>query len=342
MAILLTIVMATLLLAIIATAAASVPQDIAWRQQGAMAHFNVQVPSTTPAQFVTIDVVAAQQMALGSGDDVVYLKITHPNSGGTSERTYTTGFDSWSLSSAEIILTNVPVDFGGAPSNHDIVITWQMTSATTDNTYTDSGGHTISAPGQWRSGNTGAGDKATISMYDAKYYHKGTGAHAVFQSDWAALGEQTRPIIGSCNLAGTYKSSFGVGENVFAQGTGYGSSQSYNAYVVRDTTWKDNLDISSTDVINTVTVNSDPSGVISATQVYTNAQPGLYDIVVDINHNGKYDVGVDALCDNIVLTGGFFVVPEYALGGALLALVSCFAAFAVIHRRDTHPKLATL
>jgi hypothetical protein len=69
--------------------------------------------------------------------------------------------------------------------------------------------------------------------------------------------------------------------------------------------------------------------------VWNNAQPGKYDIIVDVNNNGKYDAATDALDDNdILVTAGFFVVPEYPFGG-LLALAACFVGFAAFKKRRT-------
>lgn len=63
--------------------------------------------------------------------------------------------------------------------------------------------------------------------------------------------------------------------------------------------------------------------------------PGKYDIVVDVNGNGVYDDGVDALDDkDVQVTAGFFVIPEY-LFGTILALIGCFAAFGIFRFRRT-------
>jgi hypothetical protein len=78
------------------------------------------------------------------------------------------------------------------------------------------------------------------------------------------------------------------------------------------------------------TVSSDSSGNINLIAVWNEPlTPGKYDIVVDVNGNGRYDNGVDALCNNkITATAGFFVIPEY-LFGTISGLVGCFAAFSV-------------
>ena len=55
-----------------------------------------------------------------------------------------------------------------------------------------------------------------------------------------------------------------------------------------------------------------------------------------MNGNGKYDAGVDALDDNqMQVTAGFFVVPEYPLG-TFLGVVTCIAALAVFKSKRIH------
>lgn len=55
--------------------------------------------------------------------------------------------------------------------------------------------------------------------------------------------------------------------------------------------------------------------------------PGKYDIVVDVNGNGKYDSGIDAIdSDDVQISGGFLVIPEYPVG-AIVGLAGCLAAF---------------
>ncbi len=61
------------------------------------------------------------------------------------------------------------------------------------------------------------------------------------------------------------------------------------------------------------------------------------DIVVDVNGDGKYNAGVDAI-DTLDINGaGFFVIPEYAVG-TILALAVCFAGV-LVYRRSKRAKL---
>jgi hypothetical protein len=142
------------------------------------------------------------------------------------------------------------------------------------------------------------------------------------------------PTIESCNSAGTRKDTFNISDNVYANGSGYAPSTTYDIYVVNDVvTWSDGMVIPSRVDATALTVISDGSGRVLPAKVWNASLiPGRYDVVVDVNANGKYDLGIDALDDNdIQVTGGFLVIPEYTLG-TLLALSGCFAAFGLFYR----------
>jgi hypothetical protein len=132
------------------------------------------------------------------------------------------------------------------------------------------------------------------------------------------------PTIESCDSAGAKKDSFNPSETVYAYGSGYAPSTVYSLYVVPDVTWTNGMAILGT----AISVSSDSSGNIPPTTVMSPPlTPGKYDIVVDVNGNGVYDAGVDALDDNdIQVTAGFLVIPELWFG-ALMGLAGCFAAF---------------
>lgn len=129
--------------------------------------------------------------------------------------------------------------------------------------------------------------------------------------------------IESCDSAGNKKDTFNSVEIVYAKGSGYLRSRNFNLTIVPDTTWVDGMPISGM----LVSVSSDASGNIQPTAVWNPPlNIGKFDIVVDVNGNGIYDAGIDALDDNdVVTTAGFLVVPELPMG-ALIGIVGCFAA----------------
>ena len=79
-----------------------------------------------------------------------------------------------------------------------------------------------------------------------------------------------------------------------------------------------------------ITVSSDAIGDIPATLVWGDPLVvGKYDIVVDVNGNGMYDEGIDALDDSdIEVTAGFNVIPEVPLGTIMASAVMIIALVA--------------
>ena len=140
--------------------------------------------------------------------------------------------------------------------------------------------------------------------------------------NWEA---QRVPAIESCDDAGVQRDVFGLDGTVYVFGSGFGMSQTYNVYIVYDTAWFDGANI--TGIVQEVTASSDSSGNISLTAVWNKPlTPGVYDILVDVNGNGKYDAGVDALYSSkVIAAAGNSLMTEY-LFGTVLGLTGCFAA----------------
>ena len=148
--------------------------------------------------------------------------------------------------------------------------------------------------------------------------------------------EQLTSVIQSSNSAGTPTDTFNSGETIYASGTGFTPSTSLKIYVViHQDVW--NLGDGLADISGGFTsATSDSNGNLQTTPIWINALPGKYDIIVDVNNNGHFDSG-DAKDSTDVTpggTGGFFVVPEYALGG-LAALGACFVGFAAFKKRSS-------
>jgi hypothetical protein len=74
-----------------------------------------------------------------------------------------------------------------------------------------------------------------------------------------------------------------------------------------------------------VTVWSDPSTV------------GSYDIIVDVNKNGRYDEGIDALDNNDIEVTAGFVIPEFSSFTALLLFFSLAVVLSIFTRRKQKP-----
>lgn len=146
------------------------------------------------------------------------------------------------------------------------------------------------------------------------------------------------PSIQSSNVGGANTFDFTPTDTIYTYGSGYTSSASLKIYVViHQNTWP--IDASLYDIRSSPTViSANPSGELTNTALWIHPMPGLYDIVVDTNNNQKYDAGDAMVFTNVTAggTGGFFVVPEYALGG-LLALAACFMGFIAFKKRSSIP-----
>lgn len=130
---------------------------------------------------------------------------------------------------------------------------------------------------------------------------------------------------------GGRKDVFDILETVYISGIGgYLQLTTYNLYIVEDTPWSCGMDIpvgvSGTETSVTTDLNGNiPAGTVAWSGPLT---PGKYDIVIDVNGNGKYDEDIDALDDeDIEVTAGFFVIPELPLG-TLIGIVTYFIALA--------------
>ncbi len=143
----------------------------------------------------------------------------------------------------------------------------------------------------------------------------------------------TQPFIESCNSEGEHQDSFDLGQTVYVTGAGYPHSSSFDCYVVVDVeSWIDGMVIpgrvSGTEPI----VTSNPDGEILVTVVWSDTHTmGDFDVVIDVNGNGHYEVGVDALDnDDIEVTNGFIVIPELSVYSLLLLfLLTTLLAYGV-------------
>lgn len=108
------------------------------------------------------------------------------------------------------------------------------------------------------------------------------------------------------------KESFVVGvDSVYLRGILLPPGQSIRIYIIDDTTLSDGVDIPS-DVRNSYQLYTVPISYNWFHQMIWHASKtkiGQYDIVVDINANGKYDEGIDII--DSIETVGFEVIPEF-------------------------------
>jgi hypothetical protein len=153
------------------------------------------------------------------------------------------------------------------------------------------------------------------------------------------------PTIESCDSMGATKDTFDMMETVYATGTGYSASTTYDVYLVEDVTWVDGMAIPPRVAGTATTVTSDAAGNVPATLLWSDPLvPGKYDIVVDIDGDGLYYAETDALDDNdIEVTAGFFVIPEVPLGtivvsASMIVALAAYFALPRLRRKSEYSK----
>ena len=157
-----------------------------------------------------------------------------------------------------------------------------------------------------------------------------------------AVFVETPPVgatIESCNPSGDQKDIFDLGETVFVAGSRYSLSATYDLYIVVNMEmWTNGMPIPDRVPDTATTISSNIEGAIPPTAVWDNPQTiGGYDIVVDVNGNGVYDVDVDALDDNDTeITAGFFI-PEFSSIIILPLFIVATLLTAVVYRRVKYP-----
>jgi len=153
-----------------------------------------------------------------------------------------------------------------------------------------------------------------------------------------------QPVAESCNLTGDLKSNFDLGETVYLTGANFSASKTFNLFIVIDqATWTNGMTIPDSLPGTLTNVSTDSSGDIPPTAIWTDSQAtGNYDIVVDVDGNGQYNVGIDALYVNATeLTAGFSVVPEF-LPSLILPLLITITLLAIgIKKMTERRKLKT-
>lgn len=133
----------------------------------------------------------------------------------------------------------------------------------------------------------------------------------IFTGEFKEVVTVLKPTIESSDAAGNKKDIFLVGDKVNASGCCYGKNKNYNLYIVEDRVWNDGMAISPSIVDTTVSTDADGNISPHPTLIWPSAEIGKYDIIVDVNGNGKYDNCTDALDDLDVNDAGFEVIPEF-------------------------------
>jgi len=166
----------------------------------------------------------------------------------------------------------------------------------------------------------------TVGM-KIQYFH--TGPENYFYPE----GDQTQvntfanlvfppPEIESCDVSGTKKDDFNQYQDVYANGSVFTPFGTYDLYIVDDVNdWVDTMSIPARVAGTATSIVSNANGIVIPNAVWSDpATIGKYDMIVDVNGNGLYDKGIDALDDGDVEVSAGFVIPEYAAFFAVLML----------------------
>lgn len=145
------------------------------------------------------------------------------------------------------------------------------------------------------------------------------------------------PLIESCNSSGTEKNNFYLYEDVRANGSGFLPNATCDFYVVNDVeVWTDGMLFPARVSGTATSISSGADGSVLPVIVWSDPPTeGSYDMIVDVNMNGFYDEGIDALDSNDVEVTAGFVIPEFpALSILLLSQLLVFAATIFANRHN--------
>jgi len=172
------------------------------------------------------------------------------------------------------------------------------------------------------------------------YFYPAENQYQIFTYANLSFSPPPFPAIESCNITGAKKDNFDPGETVYVNGSNYSPSTIYDFYIVNDvTTWTNGLPIPARVPDTAITVSSDALGIIPPTAVWADPQTlGEYDLIVDVNGNGLYDVDIDALDDNDIEVTAGFIIPEFS-SILLLFIVATAASVILLKKRKLLSRL---
>ncbi len=131
------------------------------------------------------------------------------------------------------------------------------------------------------------------------------------------------------------------GVDIYVFGENFEREIEITIYIFGDATWKDGSKIDTALVVTMVTLKTDSSGGFKPIAIHVDKH-GCYDVLIDVDRNGEYNVEKDALDDNDIAcevkppTAGFcvFCLPEYTWG-ALGSAGACACGFVIFKRRKS-------
>jgi hypothetical protein len=151
------------------------------------------------------------------------------------------------------------------------------------------------------------------------------------------------PLVESCSSSGAEKNSFNLYEDIRANGSGYLPNATYDFYIVNDiATWTGGMPIPARVSGTATSITSDGDGSVLPVTVWSDPSTvGAYDILVDVNKNGFYDEGIDALDSNDVEVTAGFMIPEFAPVTIVALFMMTTLLSAIAYRRKNEKTLSS-
>jgi len=162
---------------------------------------------------------------------------------------------------------------------------------------------------------------------------------------WAniMLSPMLSPSAISCDSAGSPKDTFYPEDHVYVKGIGFPANVTVRIYVTANETWADGASITDVRESGYNTTMTDSDGCLPVTHLGlagdlpTEEWPAYYDIVVDVDQDGNFDAGLDALDDVTTLPGVMIVSENTLIGDLAILFVTCLITI-VIARRKVRPR----
>lgn len=142
----------------------------------------------------------------------------------------------------------------------------------------------------------------------------------------------------SCDSTGTQTEYYTVGQAMCLSGTGFAPSTTYDVYVVNHIEWTEGTSIPERVAGSATSLTTDEFGEFFAFVMWSSAEEGVTDMLVDMDGNGLYNSTIDALDDNHVT--GLLPVPEYPLG-VVAVVVAGLVAFVFYKKISVASKLSS-
>jgi len=145
------------------------------------------------------------------------------------------------------------------------------------------------------------------------------------------------PSAVSCDSTGSPKDIFYPEDHIYVKGAGFPADKTVRIYVTLNTTWTDGAPITDVRIHGPDTTTTDSNGFLPVTHLVSARDlpaewPANYDIVIDVDCDGFFDVGLDAV-DDVTTLPGVTIVPEIIFMRDLAILFTIWLTATITRRR---------